>query len=560
LRKKMNLNFKLRKFSSLVAMVLFVFPASSHFKLEGFSLGNAGGGVGGSGSRTINASLGEIGNNQMVGNSFNLGAGLAWMVQQSVPRAPTFVNDGSYNNQLHLTINNTNLTNGSTAFPGTPVLDDFNRTNGGIGASWGGGAGAYTISSNQVVAAGNDGVGNIWSGVGSTFGTEQEAHVKLVTVSTTAAEHDLLLKCQDANSANNCIEILYDQASKKVQVWTSVNNSWTQRGSDIGVTFASGDVMGARATNDGIVRIYKNGNYVGGADYSPWTYANYGGYIGLWIIDSAASVVLDDFGGGNYTATGSGSVAMPSDVKYAVAISKDNFATTQFVKSDMTVGTSLTSADYMSYSAWGGASGTLVVGLDVGTTYSVKVKAIQGMYTESAYGPKATAGTTNGQFTFAIGVSDVDAVTSPPYLIDLGSLYPGSLVTSPTKVWVHIDTNAANGGSVFVYGQNGGLYSVTSGFTISSLNGDLGSLSTGIGLQGSGPSQSAGGPLTVVSPYNSGGNTVGVGDTAVRQIFVSENQITAGTASFMIKAKSDNSTPEASDYSETITVIAAANF
>ena len=55
----------------------------------------------------------------------------------------------------------------------------------------------------------------------------------------------------------------------------------------------------------------------------------------------------------------------------------------------------------------------------------------------------------------------------------MDDLNPGSLVTSSDHVWVSLDTNAGNGGSVFVYGQNGGLYSVTSGYTISAVAGDL---------------------------------------------------------------------------------------
>jgi hypothetical protein len=40
----------------------------------------------------------------------------------------------------------------------------------------------------------------------------------------------------------------------------------------------------------------------------------------------------------------------PSDTKFAIAISTDNFTTTQYVKSDNTVGLSLTIGDYQTYS------------------------------------------------------------------------------------------------------------------------------------------------------------------------------------------------------------------
>ena len=70
----------------------------------------------------------------------------------------------------------------------------------------------------------------------------------------------------------------------------------------------------------------------------------------------------------------------PSDTIYAVAISPDSFVTTYYVKSDHTVGTSLTITDYQTYDLWGGASGIDVVGLEASTTYSVKIKAMQGRF------------------------------------------------------------------------------------------------------------------------------------------------------------------------------------
>jgi hypothetical protein len=352
--------------TSAVMMAFFAFPASSNYKLEGFSFGNAGGGNMGSTNYSVEGNLGEVSSNKIGSSNYDLGAGLAFVRQSSVPRGPTFVNDGNYYNKLHLTIDNT------------------------------------------------------YAGVGtSTF---------------------------------------------------------------------------------------------------------------------------------------------PFDTKFAVAISKDNFATTQYVKSDMTVGTSLTMADYMTYTTWGGLSGSYVVGLDSGTTYTVKAKSMQGMYTESGYSVGVTAATILPTLGFDIDVAATDTQTTPPYLINFGDLITGDISTSTDRVWISLDTNAASGGSVFIYGQNGGLYSVSAGYTIPAISGNLGVLPNGFGAQAVGATQASGGPMSIDAMYNGGGEVVGLTDTLVRQIFMTGNPVTTGRASFVVKAKSDNNVPAAGDYTETLTVIAAANF
>jgi len=75
------------------------------------------------------------------------------------------------------------------------------------------------------------------------------------------------------------------------------SSTWTQYGSDISTTFASGDQFGAIARSTGSVEIYKNGTLLATVDASAWTHSTDGGYIGLWVTD-ASGTVLDDFGGG----------------------------------------------------------------------------------------------------------------------------------------------------------------------------------------------------------------------------------------------------------------------
>lgn len=254
------------------------------------------------------------------------------------------------------------------------------------------------------------------------------------------------------------------------------------------------------------------------------------------------------------------STTMTPDTKFAVAISKDNWVTTQFVKSDMTVGSSLTLADYATYTLSGGASGRYIIGLDIGTTYAVKVKSMQGQYSESGYGTPAIAGTVSPTLSFDIDISPSDTQTTPPYLISFGDLISGSVSTSSDKIWISFDTNANSGGSVFLYGQNGGLYSLSVGYTIPGVAGNLAVLSNGFGAQSSSVTQVSGGPLVVDVGYTGSGDSVGIIDKSVRQILVATAPVTTGRASLVVKSKSDINTPSASDYTETVTIVAAANY
>jgi hypothetical protein len=250
----------------------------------------------------------------------------------------------------------------------------------------------------------------------------------------------------------------------------------------------------------------------------------------------------------------------PSDAVFAVAISTDNFTTTQYVKSDFTVTSSLSFADYQTYAAWGSGSGQLVRGLDPNTTYTVKAKAFRGKFTESGYGPTTSAATVNPQLSFDIDVSATDTSTSPPYQISFGSLPVSTVTDSPTRVWVSLDTNGESGGKVYLNGLNSGLKSLASAYTIAAQTGDLGVLTEGFGAQGVSATQGAGGPFTLTSPYNGAAANVGVTDALIREIFSASAPLTAGRGSFILKAKTKPLTPASGDYTETLTVIASASF
>jgi YD repeat-containing protein len=72
-----------------------------------------------------------------------------------------------------------------------------------------------------------------------------------------------------------------------------------EHGSAIEVIFADGDVLGAHASAEGEVSVYKNGALLGVRDVSSWPYYENEGYIGLWLVGANTAWRLDDFGGGS---------------------------------------------------------------------------------------------------------------------------------------------------------------------------------------------------------------------------------------------------------------------
>ena len=66
------------------------------------------------------------------------------------------------------------------------------------------------------------------------------------------------------------------------------------------MTLVNGDVLGARATADGQLQVYRNGALLGTRNIAAWPFASSSGYIGLWVAN-APNAFLDGFGGGNAT-------------------------------------------------------------------------------------------------------------------------------------------------------------------------------------------------------------------------------------------------------------------
>lgn len=250
--------------------------------------------------------------------------------------------------------------------------------------------------------------------------------------------------------------------------------------------------------------------------------------------------------------------ANPSDTLYAIAISDDDFLTTRYIQADNTIGSSPV---YQTYTAWGGASGAFVIGLNSSTSYKIKVRAVQTKYTESAFSATATAATSAPNVTFDLDIGPTDTESAPPYTVAFGQLALAAVTTATDRIWLDFTTNAEQGGFVYVYNNSGGLTSALAGYTITSASTDLSTAGEGFGAQVTSTSQTSGGPLTAVSPYNGSGENVGILDTTTRTIFNTSNaNLLGGRAAVWLKAKASTTTPSASDYSSVITMIASATF
>jgi hypothetical protein len=261
----------------------------------------------------------------------------------------------------------------------------------------------------------------------------------------------------------------------------------------------------------------------------------------------------------NYTTV---YASIPSDILFAVAVSTDfgNPTLTKYVQADQTLGDNPV---WQSYTTWGGASGFILSGLTPSTTYFAKVAARQGNFTQTGFGPANTPGIATAANSISFLVRTVSQST-PPFNLDLGSLIPGSVITAADQGQITITTNAASGALIYIYGDNSGLQSSSQGnYTIDSvsdLGEDLSLLTQGYGIRGTSVSQSSG-HMVISQPYNGSGDNVGPVDTSQRVLFTTDDApVDSGIGRFEIRAKASLVAPPASDYTDTLTIIAAGAF
>lgn len=164
-------------------------------------------------------------------------------------------------------------------------------------------------------------------------------------------------------------------------------------------------------------------------------------------------------------STGNG---QQSDTAYAIAISSDNFVTTNFIQTDDTVGPT---EAWQTYAGWNSGTGELVTGLLPNTTYKIKVKASYGTGSnaadsESGYSPEASATTTAPSLIVSIagvnsGVTVAGETTtgsSSSTTMGFGSLTIGDGSPNIAAQSVTVTTNASGGYTTTVQ-QDGDLES-----------------------------------------------------------------------------------------------------
>jgi glucose/arabinose dehydrogenase len=200
----------------------------------------------------------------------------------------------------------------NSAFPTTGVLDNFNRANGALGGNWGDSNVSIVISANAIKQSGTGWGDAVWTG--STFAADQEAFVKLSTISAATNELDLMLKVQGGSWTNGIIEVRFSPPSKQIVVSTyDVYGNWRTWLTLDNQNLVAGTILGARAYSTGILDLFLNGIYLASANVSAWPYNALGGSIGIEMGAASASA-MDDFGGGSWAPSAAASVAVTSPV------------------------------------------------------------------------------------------------------------------------------------------------------------------------------------------------------------------------------------------------------
>jgi 3',5'-cyclic AMP phosphodiesterase CpdA len=183
----------------------------------------------------------------------------------------------------------------SSGFPTKGVLDAFNRNDPTIGKNWSIDRSGFKLANNQLSVKSGGMI--FWKP--TSFGSDQEAYVTFVNVDTAASNMDLLLKSQTSSGKKSFLEVSYNPVKNIIKIlsYTSAKG-YVQCGTDIPVTFTNGDQLGARATSDGKITVFKNGISLSTCDVISWPDYARGGYLGL-LAWGAPNATFDDFGGGS---------------------------------------------------------------------------------------------------------------------------------------------------------------------------------------------------------------------------------------------------------------------
>lgn len=250
----------------------------------------------------------------------------------------------------------------------------------------------------------------------------------------------------------------------------------------------------------------------------------------------------------------SGAVAWPS-IATATGLSGQNVT---FPSGDLTVGT-LYCFNWINSAAVTTKSSATTSNLGSVTTQATGPVAIDvAEYTTATIADDQIVVTATIPATFSFALSgNTDT---------LGSLATGAVTTSPTPRTATVNTNAKNGWMVWAKDSNAGLSSAAASKTIASTTpGTISTLVAGTEGYNTGVTSSAGGgsaAITVATPFNeSGTNYRGGGlDTSLRLLASSAGVANAAVLTLKNNVAISATTPAATDYTDTITVIGAGLF
>jgi hypothetical protein len=231
--------------------------------------------------------------------------------------------------------------------------------------------------------------------------------------------------------------------------------------------------------------------------------------------------------------------------------------TVTFPSGDLTVGT-LYCFNWASSTAVSVKSGASASNTGTITTRTSVPAAID----SSGY---STASVTGDQITVTATVASTFSFALSGTVDNLGALSTGSVTTSPTPRTATVSTNAKNGWMVWAKDANTGLASSSASTTIASTTpGTNSTLSAGTAGYNTGTTSTqvgGSGTITIAPPFVGTATGQGGGlDTSLRTVASSGG--TADTAVLTLKnnAAIGTTTPAATDYTDTITVVGAGLF
>lgn len=180
-------------------------------------------------------------------------------------------------------------------------------------------------------------------------------------------------------------------------------------------------------------------------------------------------------------------------------------------------------------------------------------------------GGYATATVSSDQIVVTATVAETFSFALSASTDNLGALSTSAVSSSPTPRTATISTNAKNGWSAWAKDSSTGLNSAAAAYTIASTtpgtNSTLAGGSEGYNLGITSSQVGGSGTITVAAPFVGGVLGKGGGlDTSLRTLATSNGTANSATLTLTNNAAISPITPAASDYTDTITIIAAGLF